>query len=286
MLTCGKRAERVLERRPSLSSPGDLAAATDQVMAMLQSGSPELLTALRFDEAREILEQRAQDLRRPSSGRRSPTSRAGLPPGSQAPGCPGGPTSRAPRRSDEAPTQRDAARELLDLDDAQQQQLFTRETRIKLERLLRDKAVNGSNPSCPEAAFIRAAQQLGGLIDRIEVLAPTPPTGTASTNRTGAGKMLTLACARLRLGWLMREWDRDRRRSRRAAAQGRQTTRICLTYAGQLRRCGPCLGCPAARRSSSGLPTSRATPSRSTGVPTSTTSRCSAPRCCSPPNPH
>ena len=181
--------------------------AIDQVMTMLQSGSLELLTALYFDEAREILEQRAQDL--VTVVRREIADyRAGLQPGSQASGLPWATYESRAEALRRGAAQRDAARELLDLDTAQQQQLFTRETRIKLERLLRDKAVNGSNPSCPEAAFIRAAQQLGGLIDRIEVLAPTPPTGTASTNRTGAGKMLTLACARLRLGWLMREWDR------------------------------------------------------------------------------
>ena len=201
------RAQRVLKRRPSLSSPNDLVAAIDQVMTMLQSGSPELLTALYFDEAREILEQRAQDL--VTVVRREIAEyRAGLQPGSQASGLPWATYESRATALRRGTAQRDAARELLDLDTAQQQQLFTRETRIKLERLLRDKAVNGSNPSCPEAAFIRAAQQLGGLINRVEVLAPTPPAGTARTNRTGAGKMLTLACARLRLGWLMREWDR------------------------------------------------------------------------------
>lgn len=201
------RTQRVLKRRPSLSSPNDLVAAIDQVMTMLQSGSNELLTTLYFDEAREILEQRAQDL--VTAVRQEIAEyRAGLQSGSQASGLPWDIYESRAVALRRGAAQRDAARELLDLDTAQQQQLFTRETRIKLERLLRDKAVNGSNPSCPEAAFIRAAQQLGGLINRIEVLAPTPPTGTARTNRTGAGKMLTLACARLRLGWLMREWDR------------------------------------------------------------------------------
>lgn len=200
------RAQRVLKRRPSLASPNDLVAAIDQVMTMLQSGSSELLVALRFDEAREILEQRTQDL--VTIVRREIADYiAGLQPGSQASGLPWANYESRAEALRRGAAQREAAQELLDLDTAQQQQLFTRETRIKLERLLRDKAVNGSNPSCPEAAFIRAAQQLGGLIDRIEVLAPTPPTGTARTNRTGAGKMLTLACARLRLGWLMREWD-------------------------------------------------------------------------------
>ena len=201
------RTERVLKRRPSLSSPNALIAATDGVMTMLQSGNADLLTALFFDEAKEILEQRAQDLvivvRREIDD-----YRADLPPGSQAAGLPWSHYESRAAALRRGAAQRGAAQELLDLDIAQQQELFTRETRIKLERLLRDKAVSGSNPSCPEAAFIRAAQQLGGLIDRIEVLAPLPPTGNARTNRTGAAKMLTLACARLRLGWLMREWDR------------------------------------------------------------------------------
>ena len=102
-----------------------------------------------------------------------------------------------------------AAQELCDLDDAQQRQVFTKPTRNKLERLLRDKSVNGSNPSCPEAAIVRAAQQLGGLIDRVRVLEPKSPTPNtpAATNRTGAGRILTLACARLRLGGLMHDWE-------------------------------------------------------------------------------
>jgi hypothetical protein len=201
------RAERVLRRRPGLADRHTLAVTTDEVMTMLQSGSSELLTALYFDEAREILEQRAQNL---VTIVRTEIAeyRSRLQPGSQASGLPWATYESRAEALRRGAAQRDAARELVDLDTAQQQQLFTRETRIKLERLLRDKAVNGSNPSCPEAAFIRAAQQLGGLINRIEVLAPLPPTGTGRTNRTGAGKMLTLACARLRLGWLMREWDR------------------------------------------------------------------------------
>ncbi len=201
------RTERVLKRRPGLADRSALADATDEVMKLLQSGSDGLLSALQFDEAKEILEQRAQDLA--TIVRQEIVAyRSELDPGSQAYGLPWQTYESRTEALRRAAAQRDAARELLDLDTAQQQRIFTRQTRIKLERLLRDKAVNGSNPSCPEAAFIRAAQQLGGLINRIEVLGPLPPTGTARLNRTGAGKMLTLACARLRLGWLMREWER------------------------------------------------------------------------------
>ena len=201
-----RRTERVLARRPGLSRATERAAETDAVMTMLQSGSTGLLQALRFDEAREILEQKAQDLAVTVRDEIA-TYKAGLAPGSQAQGLPWHTYEARADALRRGAAQRDAARELCDLDDAQQQQVFTRETRTKLERLLRDKSVNGSSPSCPEAAFIRAAQQLGGLIDRVEVLAPLPPTGTSSANRTGAGKALTLACARLRLGSLMRQWS-------------------------------------------------------------------------------
>jgi len=201
-----KRTERVLGRRPSLADKFALAAAADRVMTMLQSGSPELLSSLRFDEAREILEQRAQDLVatvRQELG----AYKAGVLTGSQAEGLPWHTYESRAEALRRGAAQRDAARELRDLDDAQQQKIFTRPTRSKLERLLLDKSVNGSSPSCPEAAFIRAAQQLGGLIDRVRVLSPLPPSGASAANRTGAGKRLTLACARLRLGALMRQWS-------------------------------------------------------------------------------
>lgn len=201
-----RRAERVLVRRPELSRAADRAAETDAVMTMLQSGSADLLEALRVDEAREILEQKAQDLAT-TVRREITTYRTGLAEGSQAQGLPWHTYEARADGLRRGAAQRDAARELCDLDDAQQQRVFTRETRTKLERLLRDKSVNGSNPSCPEAAFIRAAQQLGGLIDRVQVLAPLPPVGISSANRTGAGKVLTLACARLRLGSLMTQWS-------------------------------------------------------------------------------
>jgi len=203
-----RRAERVLRRRPGLAKEADLRAAVDDVMTQVQSGSAELLDALRFDEAREILEQRPQELA--SSVRDEIDAyRGGLVPGSQAEGLPWHTYEARADALRRGAGQRDAARELCDLDDAQQRLVFTKPTRTKLERLLRDKSVSGSSPSCPEAALVRAAQQLGGLIQRVQVLAPLPPTpnSASSTNRTGAGRILTLACARLRLGSLMHLWE-------------------------------------------------------------------------------
>ena len=87
MPTCGYVHSGCSSAARAFQSPNDLIAAIDRVMTMLQSGSTELLTALRFDEAREILEQRAQDL--VAIVRREIADyRAGLQPGSQASGLP------------------------------------------------------------------------------------------------------------------------------------------------------------------------------------------------------
>lgn len=201
-----KRAESVLSRRPEVGPTG-AATAADAVMAQLQAGSADLLQTLRFDEAREIFEQRPQDLA--DTVRQEMTVfRSGLDAGSQAASLPWHTYERRAEELRRGSGQRDAAQDLCDLDDAQQKQIFTRPTRRKLERLLRDKAVSGSNPSCPEAAIVRAAQQLGGIVQRVQVLSPQPPAGSVSTStRTGAGRILTLACTRLRLGALMRTWE-------------------------------------------------------------------------------
>jgi Bacterial protein of unknown function (DUF853) len=203
-----KRAERVLSQRPGLRTTSEISAAVDAVMTKLQSGSAELLTALRFDEARELLEQRTQALG-PTVLREIGQFRAGLLPNSQAEMLPWTVYEKRAAELGRGAMQRAAALELCDLDDAQERRIFTKPTRTKLERLLRDKSVSGSNPSCPEAAIVRAAQQLGGLIERVQVLWPPAPlvNSSVATNRSGAGRILTLACARLRLGALLHEWD-------------------------------------------------------------------------------
>jgi hypothetical protein len=202
-----RRAETVLARRPGLR--GDKAAtavAADEVMRALQAGDDRLLTLLQYDEAKEILEQKSQDLVGAVTTALNDYQN-GLPPEGQAAALPWDNYLRRAQSLRRAAEQKQAAQELLDLDEAQRRAIFPRPTRTKLERLLRDKAINGSNPSCPEAALVRATQQLGGLIHRVQVLSPLPPASQAN-NRSGAGRVLTLACARLRLGALMRRWDR------------------------------------------------------------------------------
>ncbi|MEH1130139.1 helicase HerA-like domain-containing protein [Micromonospora sp. CPCC 206061] len=201
-----RRAEAVLGRRPGLRDDPDSAkAAAASVMTMLQSGSEQLLEHLQFDEAREILEQRTQDLADTVLQALRDYERTHK----------GGRVERLPwpdyyARAEElrrAAQQREAARELLDLDDAQSRGIFNRTTRIKLEKLLRDRAISGSSPSCPEYALIKAVQQLGGPLARIQVLNPKPPSDTAKVNRSGAARSITLGCARLRLGGLLRRME-------------------------------------------------------------------------------
>ena len=106
MLTCGYVHSGCLSAARAFRLLTTSIAAIDQVMTMLQSGSPELLTALYFDEAREILEQRAQDL--VAIVRREIADyRAGLQPGSQASGLP---WATYESRADGAPTRRGTAR--------------------------------------------------------------------------------------------------------------------------------------------------------------------------------
>ena len=201
-----RRAMRVLARRPSLSAPDVLNPETDRVMTLLQSGSTELLRSLKFDEAREIFERKSLDLAdivKQELG----AYRTTLDMQSRAAALPWSSYEKLADLLRRAATQRDAARDFCDLDTTQLQRLFSKDTRKKLERLLRDKAISGSNPSSPESAIIRAMQQLDGGVASVRVLSPIPPIGLTAINRSGASRVLTLACSRFRLGRLMRAWS-------------------------------------------------------------------------------
>lgn len=196
-----KRAEQILRARHS--APADPAAVAAGLIANLQQGSDLLLKGLTYDEARELLDRRPKNLAglvRDEINR----YRLSVPPGSQDEGLP---WDTYLKRADEltrSARQREAAIELCDLDDAHQRRIFTPPTRRKLERSQGTRVVDGSNPSCPEAAIARAAEQLNSLIHRVEVLEPKDPGSTSS--RSAAGRIVTLACARLRLGGLMQNW--------------------------------------------------------------------------------
>ena len=78
-----KRAERILRQRPGLAQSRDYLRVADAVMQQLTAGDPALLETLRFDEAREILEQRSENLSAVVR-REIAEFRAGLRAGSQA----------------------------------------------------------------------------------------------------------------------------------------------------------------------------------------------------------
>lgn len=195
-----KRAELVLRARPGLT-PAKLPSEVDRLISLLQSGSPDLLSELAFDEAREVLEQRALDLARIVRAEIG-AFRTGSPAGSPAFDLPWDRYLSRTEDLKKAATKRDAAQEFLDLDDAQMRAIFLRPTRSKLERLLRDRPISASSPSSPEAGFIRAIQVLSDGLSAIHVIAPLPPSGQQTTTRTGAGKAITIAAARVRLGGL------------------------------------------------------------------------------------
>jgi len=197
-----RRAKTVLSRRPGLRALGAAEAAADEVMGLLQSGSDEVLAKLQYDEAREVLEQKSPDLVKAATTAIA-DYRRDLPSDGQAAALPWERYERTAQALRRGTENREAAQELLDLDDAQQRHVFAAPLRRKLERLLHDKAISGSSPSCPEAAMAKATQQLGGVIQWVQVVSAH---AQQPTNASKARQMITLACARLRLGALMHRW--------------------------------------------------------------------------------
>lgn len=199
-----RRAADVLRAR-SAANPGAAAAAAARVVTLLQAGDSGLLTHLAFDEARAIFQQRKQDVAEQAAAEIA-SYRSQVTKGSQADRLPWDEYGEDAKSLGGGGGQREAARSLCSFDDGLQHKLFTRDTRRKLERLFRDKSVNGSRPSCPEAALAVAAQQIGGVIQGVRVTAPRLPPPNNRVSRSGARAMLTIACARLRLGALMQKW--------------------------------------------------------------------------------
>jgi hypothetical protein len=197
-----RRAERVLRRRPRMDGPG-AAARADHVVQLLQAGSDALLGELSFDEAREILARQQQDLSaivwqelddyRLARADRQPTA-------PEIPWRRYQDEAEALRRADD---RRAAAGELLSFDDVENRRVFSRGTRKKLERLLKDRVIRATDPSCPELGLLKGALVLDGGLKRIELVRPEPLSEGANPSRASAARALSLACARLRLGALM-----------------------------------------------------------------------------------
>jgi hypothetical protein len=187
------RAGRVLARRPS----GD-GAASAAFMALLESGSDDLLGMVTFDEAREILAAGPKGLsaqvkaelrdyeRRLRSERRSDASL-----------LPWADYRLAADNLDRAADRRDAATTLLAFDATEGEAPFTSETRRKLRALLRDRTIRATPGSAPEVGLARAVRSLGAVPERLVLLDPHPqlPVGSQSSAR----EALAVACARIRL---------------------------------------------------------------------------------------
>jgi Bacterial protein of unknown function (DUF853) len=197
------RAQRVLARRPTLTRAA-AAEATDGIMQLLQAGDDALLDELFFDEAREILERKQQrDLASTIEHELNDFRRARVEEASDVPEIPWEryeAQALALRRPDE---RREAAEDLLSLDIAEERRVFQTATRKKLERLLKDRVIVASNPSCPELGLLRAAQALDGGLRRIQLMSPDVVAEDVKPSRRNAARALSLACAQLRLGRLL-----------------------------------------------------------------------------------
>lgn len=205
-----QRARRVLARRMPADEADRQAA---ELLRLLQSGSDALLEQITFDEAKEILDRAAPDLAEEVERQLQDYRRESEATGEDAlPWERYRSAARALRRPAE---RRDAAQELLDLDDLERRAVFEAATRRKLERLMRDRVISAG--SCPEAALVRGALSLDARLETVEVISPDPTEG--SRTRTAAQDALVLAAARLRLAGLLR----------RLAATGVQIDGLLLT---------------------------------------------------------
>ncbi len=199
-----QRARRVLAQRVGNVGAEDAAA---HFVALLQSGSDELLSFVTFDEAREILERRVPDLSEQVKRELQEYERSWIPE-------PGDPDIRWDHYRERAEALRrtaerqEAARNLLEFDDVEHRAVFQRATRKKLEGLTRDRVIRASTRSCPEAALVRGVLALQSPLAAVRVVGPQPPPASA-TSRTAAQRALTLAAARLRLGALFRLLQAD-----------------------------------------------------------------------------
>ncbi len=193
-----RRAARILSQRPGIR-PDAARAEANRVLALLQSGSDELLSALTYDEASEILEQKSSDL--PAAVERE----LGFyrKEKSDDPAIAWGRYEDAARLLRDPEQQKRCALDLLGFDEVESRHVFDASVRRRLEQLLKDQVVSASQPSCPELALVRCAVALGGIaaIDLLQPLA----SARQHRNRTSATQRLAVACARLRLGRLLRD---------------------------------------------------------------------------------
>jgi len=197
-----RRAQRVLARRPGLSTP-DAQHLAQRIIVMLQTGSDEVLSTLTYDEASEILEEKTTDLSSQVSQELQYYKQ-----NHDDDDISWARYEDATRKLRDRDEQKEAARDLLAFDVLESEQIFEPHTRRRLEQVLKDSVITASRPSCPEFAMLQAAKSLGG-IGAIQLIAPLRDSDSQRQNRTAASQELVLAAARLRLGWLMRDFEEE-----------------------------------------------------------------------------
>ncbi|MGH2947742.1 MAG: hypothetical protein ACRDPC_16075, partial [Solirubrobacteraceae bacterium] len=161
------RAEQTLA-----GTAGEAAEASQrasEVVEALVGGGLRLLELLSLDEAREILAEPppaelAVEVARELTayGRTEPSALDYLPLADDL---------AAPAPED----RKDAARELLDYDQAEGRAVFRQRTRGRLRALLRDRRVAASPDPCE--SLVRAVEQLGSALTSIELREPALPSG-------------------------------------------------------------------------------------------------------------
>lgn len=186
------RAERVLGRR---SDPRGLA---DRFMSLLEAGSDDLLSFVTLDEAREILASTKEGLgtavKRELADFRRALSREDESAASAVPWTQYEASADALER---AADRKDAARDLIGFDLANNGRVFDARTRRQLQVLLRDRSITATPGSAVEVGIAQALLSLGATPDRLTLVEPHPPTPPES--QRASRETISLALARLRL---------------------------------------------------------------------------------------
>ena len=187
------RAERVLAR------PASSATTADKFMEMLENGADDVLVAVSYDEAREILVETRKGLA-------SQTIEAlkdfvtTLPP-DRAEQIPLDVYIDEAKLLEQVDDRRAAAQTLLAFDTAEGGAAFDPTLRRRLSALLRERRFDATPGSCPEVGLARAILAIGSPPDAIDVIEPShddDPTGARQ-----ARDQLTLAIARMRLAHVL-----------------------------------------------------------------------------------
>lgn len=187
-----RRAERVLARRATQDF------TVDHFMSLLESGDDQILEAVSYGEAQEILlsdkrgltavvRQELSDFRRVMQANRS----------TEAAQVPWGQLDGAAESLERSADRKQGARDLLDFDQGELEQVFLASTRRKLLALTRDRSFQGSPGSALEVAIARGIRTLGTSPKRLVLVNPHPVT--PPTTQSAARETISLATARLRL---------------------------------------------------------------------------------------